>query len=231
MTAIAPTRKDVVLQQLLDRAVGGEAAAGERGFLVADAVGELDERLGVDAELLRERAHDALGLGAVARLAAQAVLACAAPVATTGPSEAQDHPVADRHVAVGAGAELLDDADALVAEGHVGRHTVPITACDVEVGVADAGRSHPDQRLLVPRCGRGQVLDPDLSLNESCCLHAMSPVCSVPSRPHNHMPPTSPSIGRLGSTLLIDRGLTATSSPLTRASRRPARRGAVRART
>ena len=39
----SPTGEDVVLEQLLDRAVGGEAAAGQGGLLVADIVGQLDQ--------------------------------------------------------------------------------------------------------------------------------------------------------------------------------------------
>ena len=145
--------------------------------------GSFTSDLRVDAELLRERAHDAPGLGAVPRVAAQAVLARPAPEAAAGAAEPEDDPVADRDVAVGARAELGDDADALVAERHAGRQAVPVAAGDVQVGVAHPRRAHPDQRLVVPRRGRRQVLDLDLSLNESCCSHAMSPRVSVPSRP------------------------------------------------
>ena len=109
-----PAGEDVVLEQLLDGAVCRQAAAGKRGLFVADAVGQLDQRLRIDAELLRERAHDALGLGAVSGLTAHAVLAGAAPVAATGAPEAQDDSVADRDVAVGAWAELC--------AGRSGRH-------------------------------------------------------------------------------------------------------------
>ena len=130
----APTGEDVVLEQLLDRAVRREAAAGQRGLLVAHAVGQLHQRLGVDAELLREGAHDALGLGAVPGVAAQAVLAGAAPVAAAGAPEPEDDAVADRDVAVGARAELGDDADALVAERHAARQPSqsPRTMCRSE---------------------------------------------------------------------------------------------------
>ena len=53
-----------------------------------------------------------LALRAVPRLAAEAVLARAAPVAAAGAAEAEDHAVADRHEPLGARAERLDDADA-----------------------------------------------------------------------------------------------------------------------
>ena len=170
-----PAREDVVLEQLLDRAVRGEPAAGQRGLFVADAVGQLDQRLPVHAELLGEGAHDPLGLRAVARVAAQAVLAGAAPEAAAGAPEAEDDPVADRHVALGAGAELGDDADALVPQRHAGGQSVPVAAGDVQVRVAHARRAHPDQRLVVLRRGRRQVLDADLPLHESCCLHVNAP--------------------------------------------------------
>ena len=62
MTAIGPPGQHVVLEQLLHRAVRGEPAARERRLVVADAVGQLHERRRVHAEVLGERAHDALGL-------------------------------------------------------------------------------------------------------------------------------------------------------------------------
>src|SRR5205807_8335057 len=73
--------EDVVLPELLHRAVRRESATRERRLLVAHAVGQHDQRLRVHREILRERPDDSLRLRAVARLAAQAELAGTAPVA------------------------------------------------------------------------------------------------------------------------------------------------------
>ena len=83
-----------MLQESLDRAVSREASASERRLLVTDTVGELHERLRPHAELLREGAHDPLGLGAVPGLTPKAVFTRAAPVTATRPAQPQDHAVA-----------------------------------------------------------------------------------------------------------------------------------------
>ena len=69
----------------------------------------------------------------------QAVLAGAAPVAAAGAAEAEDHPVADGHEALGARPERLDHPDRLVADDRR-LHPVPVAAHEVEVGVAHARR-------------------------------------------------------------------------------------------
>ena len=75
------SRLDVVLEEFLDGAIRREAATGESCFFITHRVRQFYERLGPHAELLSEGATEALGLGAVARFAAQAELAGAAPVA------------------------------------------------------------------------------------------------------------------------------------------------------
>ena len=60
-----------------------------------------------------------------------------------------------------AGAELLDDADALVA-GHEGRRRLdrPVAVRRVDVGVAEAGRLDPDEDLALAGNRRLDLLEP-----------------------------------------------------------------------
>ena len=166
-----------VVEELLHRAVGGEPAAGERGLLVAECVGDDDEPGCVDDELLGEGAHDPAGPGAVAGPAGEAELARPAPVGAAGAAEPEDHPVADRDPAVGPGPEGLDHADGLVAEHPlaVGADPGPVAPGEVEVGVAHArgGDAHAD--LGLSRLGHVTVDDRDLTVDESCCLHVGPP--------------------------------------------------------
>ena len=98
-----------------------------------------------------------LALGAMPRPAAQAVLAGAAPVAAAGAAEAEDHPIADRHEALGARPEGLDHADRLVTDRRR-LYPVPVAAHEVEVGVAHPGGADPHQRLVV--AGDGDSTSP-----------------------------------------------------------------------
>ena len=75
------SRLDVVLEEFLDGAIRREAATAAPCFFITHRVRQFYERLGPHAELLSEGAIEALDLGAVARFAAQAELAGAAPVA------------------------------------------------------------------------------------------------------------------------------------------------------
>ena len=58
-----------------------------------------------------------------------------------------------------AGTERLDDRRALVAH-HDRAFALPLAVPDVQVGVADAGRDHPDPDLARPGRGERQRLDP-----------------------------------------------------------------------
>ena len=103
-------------------------------------------------------------------LAAEAVLAGAAPVAAAGTAQPEDHPVADRGEPLGARAELLHDADGLVADG-LGAHAVPVAPGQVQIGMADAGRGDPHQRMIRIRLRRIDFLDRDLAVLYPCRLH------------------------------------------------------------
>ena len=59
---------------------------------------------------------------------------------------ADDDALADGVVGLEPGAELLDDADRLVAEDQPGPHRI-LAADDVHVGAADRRRRDPDDRL------------------------------------------------------------------------------------
>ena len=166
------SRQHAVLQHLLHRAVRGEAAAGERRLGVGDAVGQDDEARRVHGELLGERAHHVLRLRAEAGLAAEAELARAAPEPAAAPAEADDHTIADLHEPVGAGSEVLDDADRLVPEARR-LHAVPVPAGEVQVGVADTGGGDAEQRLIDTRCRGIDVVDPELTVEDTCSLHAV----------------------------------------------------------
>ena len=166
------SRQHAVLQHLLHRAVRGEAAAGERRLGVGDAVGQDHEARRVHDELLGERAHHVLRLRAEARLAAEAELARAAPEPTAAAAEADDHAIADLHEPVGAGTEVLDDADRLVPEARR-LHAVPVPAGEVQVGVADTGGGDAEQRLIDTRCRGIDVVDPELTVEHTCSLHAV----------------------------------------------------------
>src|SRR6185369_9557537 len=111
-------------------AVGGEATAGEGRLVVGELLRDDDERLRPHREVLGEGAHDRLALGAVPGLAAEAVLAGAAPVAAARATEPEDDAVADVHELVGARPELLDDADRLVAD-DLGLDAHPVAAGEV----------------------------------------------------------------------------------------------------
>jgi hypothetical protein len=88
--------------------------------------------------------------------AAVAVAAVAARVAEPRDRDA----IADGDAVAVAGAERLDDADALMAGDERQRGLDrPLAAGGMDVGVAQAGRLDPDQDLLVARGGRGDVLD------------------------------------------------------------------------
>ena len=165
-------RLHAVLAELLHRAVGGEPSAGERRLVVADVVGQLHQSGRVDRELLGEDAHHPLALSAVAGLAAQAVLAGAAPVAATGAAEAEDHPVPRGHEPLRARPERLDDADRLVAD-HRRLHPVPVASHQVEVRVADARRGDPHQRLVLGGNRDVDVLDPQRPVFDACSSHGV----------------------------------------------------------
>src|SRR3989454_2190753 len=75
---------------------------------------------------------------------------------------AERHPVEDHVVlrldALDAGADLLDDARALVAE-HAGKRHGEVSGNGVQVAVADAARAEPDEDLAVARIADGERLD------------------------------------------------------------------------
>src|SRR5205814_10720811 len=108
---------------------------------------DLHQTGGVDGELLGEGAHHASRLSAVPGLAAEAVLTGAAPITATGASEAEDDPVTSGNEPLGAGAEILDDADGLVSD-RFRAHAVPVTSGQVEIGVAHASGGDPDQGVI-----------------------------------------------------------------------------------
>ena len=146
-----PSRRDAVGDELPHRAERGEATARERGFFVAELVRDAHERGRPHAHLLGEGAHERPRLGAEAWPAAEAVVARAAPVAAAHAAEAEDHAIADVDEPLGARAERVDDTDRLVAEGAHRRHAHPVTACEVEVGVAYARRA--DAHACLVGCG------------------------------------------------------------------------------
>ena len=61
--------------------------------------------------------------------------------------DARDQDAIARLEAGDAGADLLDDADALVAEDAAGLHGRHVALEDVQVGAADRGRRDPDHRI------------------------------------------------------------------------------------
>ena len=56
-------------------------------------------------------------------------------------AETEDHTVADRHEALRARAQRVDDADRLVPEPHRAGHAHPVAARQVQIGVAHEGRA------------------------------------------------------------------------------------------
>ncbi len=100
----------------------------------------------------------------------EAVVAGAAPVAAAGAAETEDDPVADGDEALGPGAELLDDADGLVADG-LGPHPVPVAPGQVEVGVADAGGGDPHDGVVGFRYRAIDVLDEQFRVPDAHSLH------------------------------------------------------------
>src|SRR5436309_1633761 len=75
---------------------------------------------------------------------------------------AERHPVEDHVVlrldALDAGADLIDDARALVAE-HAGERHGEVSGDGVQVAVAHAARAEPDEDLAVARVADGERLD------------------------------------------------------------------------
>src|SRR5207253_8837450 len=75
---------------------------------------------------------------------------------------AERHPVEDHVVlrldALDAGADLLDDARALVAE-HAGERHGEVSGDGVQVAVAHTARAEPDEDLAVARVADGERLD------------------------------------------------------------------------
>src|SRR5205085_11499064 len=104
-----------------------------------------------------------LGLRAQARASTEAVLARATPVRTAHAAEAEDHPIADRDVPLGAGPERFDDADALVPEAHRAGHAHPVAARAAEVGVTHARRAQVHARLVRQRLRHLDVADVQLA--------------------------------------------------------------------
>ena len=122
---------------LVQRAPHRRAAARQRARVLArDGVGDLDEPAGVARERAAEAARVEIGVAELLAVLAgegaplEAVLAV--PAVLLRPAEADALADAQVRDARGVRAQLLDDADALVAQPLVG---VPV----VLVGAADAG--------------------------------------------------------------------------------------------
>ena len=163
----------------LDRLVGGDARAGQgRGVERVDAVRHADDEVRRCLDELGEAAVDRVAgvplLGAERLPAGDAVIAAAAGIAEPGHGDA----VAERDLR-DAGAELLDDADALVA-GYEGRRRLdrPVAVRRVDVGVAETGRLDPDEDLARAGNRRLDLLEPqrlgervhDRRLHQRRCL-------------------------------------------------------------
>src|SRR5690606_11920432 len=133
----------------LDRLVGGDAGAGQRGGVErVDAVGDRDHVVAVG--------QGVFGVGAVDRVAAVELLfaqglvagdaVAAAPAGLGEPGDGDPVAGADVPDQVSGAA---DDADALVAgDERRGGSDRPVPACGVDVGVAQPGRLDLDQDLL-----------------------------------------------------------------------------------
>ena len=145
----------------LDRLVGRHARAGQgRRVERVDAVRHPDDEVRGRLHELGEAAVDRVAgvplLGAERLPAGDAVIAAAAGVAEPWHCNAvAQHDLRD------AGAELLDDSDALVA-GYEGRRRLhrPVAVRRVDVGVAEAGRLDPDEDLALAGNRSLDLLEP-----------------------------------------------------------------------
>ncbi len=143
----------------LDRLVGRDARAGERGGVDrVNPLGHLDDVAGVGARVLAEATVDRVAhvllLEAERLPAGHAVVAGAAGVG----EPRHGHTVAQRDLGH-AGAGLDDDADALVAgnEGWRGLHG-PVAVSRMDVGVAEARRLDLHQDLTGVQVGLHHLL-------------------------------------------------------------------------
>ena len=159
---------------------GGDAAADEHGLLQRQLVLDLDHRRLADRAVLAERADHAhravvllrAGAGegetAAGELAGEDVRAHVADGLLAGGAPAADAAVGDERAddvvarlhARDAGADLLDDARALVAEDHR-QAGLEVAVGDVHVGVAEPGVGVPDEDLALLRAREVELDDLD----------------------------------------------------------------------
>jgi hypothetical protein len=152
----------------VERRIGGDARAQQRGGDVeVQRIGDPADEAFVDDDLLRvsalgDRAVDVfdvvradVAVQAVLLLTGQAFLALAARIHHA----AHAHAVADLPVG-DIGADGLDDAGDLVADGEREVRLAPFVADGVDVAVADAGRLDVDEDVIgsrIPAFDRGHA--------------------------------------------------------------------------
>ena len=89
----------------------------------------------------------------MARFAGDAIAASAAPVLATGSTKTDDHAIADRDTALGAGTEGFDDTDSFMSERAVAGGEGPIAASEMKIGMTHAARAHAEKGLIRSRYG------------------------------------------------------------------------------